>query len=337
MRRLHAQRLLVLFFTVTIASTGHALDIVVGNDDGFESALTHALYRKLKAAGHRVIISAPAQDQSGQGSATAIFKPLPSLEQDSRGGAVKTGAPAFGTLPGDADVHYVDGSPGMAMLYAIDRLAPLQWQKRPDLVVSGPNYGNNLGGAALGSGTIAAALFAVNRGIPAIAVSAGHSYRYRPVQQLADGDIDHEIAEVTVRLIAQLEKQTRKMRKPLLPQGTGLNVNIPAFAAGGGKALHYRMTRLGHQAGPYYSDDLAQDANAQAFGLALPAAPGFAWALKVDPAGLSLPKDSSARAEANAIRSNVVTVSVLRGIPQAERKEERAVRRQLRSLIDPGR
>ena len=330
-----AAKIAVLVSIAAVSSAAHALDIVISNDDGFESAYSHALYQKLKAAGHRVMISASAQDQSGQGSATFGMRPMTGLARDTRAGSVKAGAPSFGALPSDPDVHYVDGTPGMSVTYALDKLAPTQWQKQPDLVISGPNFGNNLSGAAVGSGTIAAALFAVNRGIPAIAVSDAHSFRYRGYQVLSEGDIDYEIAEVTVKLVSQLEAQAKKSHQPLLPPGTGLNVNIPAFAAGSGKSIRYQMTRLGRQAMMYYTDDLSQDPNVRAMGINMPSAPGYSWMMKEAPVGLGLPVDKDPRDEIVAIKSGVVTVSVMQGIPQAGLKEEQAVMKQLNGLFKP--
>lgn len=326
-------RLAIALLAAVVAAPAAALDIVISNDDGFESALSHALYQKLKAAGHRVMISASTQDQSGQGSATTALRPMTSLAKDTRAGSVKAGAPAFGTLPGNDEVHYVDGTPGMAVLYAIDHAAPRQWQKRPDLVISGPNYGNNLAAASVGSGTIAAALFAVNRDVPAIAVSDGHSFRYRSYTQLAETDIDYEVAGVVAKLVAKLERQAKQTHQPLLPPGVALNVNIPAFAPGTGATVKYRLTRIGRRAGIYFSEDLSQDPNVQAFGIPMPAAPGFSWGIEKIPANLNLPTDADPRDETNAIKQNVVTVSVMQGIPQADAKEERAVLRRLQGLV----
>jgi 5'-nucleotidase len=314
------------------ANAVNALDIVVTNDDGFESALSHALYQRLKSAGHRVMIAASVQDQSGQGSATLGMRPLLTLERDSRAGQIKRGAPALGSLPSDANIHYVDGTPGMAVIYAIDHLAPTQWKKRPDLVISGPNYGNNLASGAVGSGTIGAALFAVNRTVPAMAVSSGHSFRYRDFTQLKPGDIDHEIGDIVVRLVTQLDKTAQRKHDTLLPPGIGLNVNIPAFSPGSGTTIPFRLTRLGHQIGIYFSTDLSQDPNAQRFGLSLPSAPGFSWGMENVPAELHLPVDTDPRAEVVAIRRNVVTISAMQGIPQADAADERAVWARIRGL-----
>ena len=136
-----------------------------------------------------------------------------------------------------------------------------------------------------------------------------------------------------VRLVAQLEQQAKKTHKALLPPGTGLNVNVPAFDVGGGKSISYRMTRLGHQAGLYYSDDLSQDPNVKAFGINLPAAPGFVWALKAAPPGLDLPTDNDTNAETVAIKEKVVTISVMQGMPQASTDDAHAVKRRLDNLL----
>jgi 5'-nucleotidase len=327
-------RFLCCIITVALSFPAHALDIIVSNDDGFESAQTHALYQRLKAAGHRVMISASTQDQSGQGSATTAMRPMAELKKDTRAGSVKAGAPAFGMLPGDEDVYYVDGSPGMSVLYAIDYVAPKKWNKRPDLVISGPNYGNNLAAAAVGSGTIAAALFATNRGVPGIAVSDAHTFHYRDYTQLKSGDIDYEIADVTLRLVKQLEQQAKKTHKPILPPGIALNVNIPAFAAGTGDKIKFKMTRLGQQTGIYYSNDLSQDPNAKAFGVNLPAVPGFSWAAKETPADMHLPVDTDPNTE--TVTQGVVAISVMQGMPQAGANDERAIKDRLKGFVSSG-
>jgi 5'-nucleotidase len=49
------------------AGVALALDILLTNDDGFETANVRALYQRLKAAGHDVVISAPVHNHSGGG------------------------------------------------------------------------------------------------------------------------------------------------------------------------------------------------------------------------------------------------------------------------------
>jgi 5'-nucleotidase len=67
----------------------------------------------------------------------------------------------------DWTVYAVDGSPGQAVLHGIYDVI----KAKPDLLVSGINYGENVGAAITISGTVGAALEAASLGIPALAVS----------------------------------------------------------------------------------------------------------------------------------------------------------------------
>jgi 5'-nucleotidase len=58
--------------------------------------------------------------------------------------------------------YYVNGSP--AALYGIDVKAQDIWGSRPDLLISGPNEGNNLGVITPHSGTVGVTVTALNKG-----------------------------------------------------------------------------------------------------------------------------------------------------------------------------
>jgi 5'-nucleotidase len=64
-------------------------------------------------------------------------------------------------------VYSVGGTPAQAVLHAICEILPV----RPDLVVSGINYGENLGVGITDSGTVGAAMEGAGNGIPSLAVS----------------------------------------------------------------------------------------------------------------------------------------------------------------------
>src|SRR3546814_2437046 len=87
------------------------LNIVLSNDDGFEAANIRALYTELKAAGHDVVLSGPAQNNSGKGGALDFLVPMKPLGKSTRFGTVKAGAPGVGVDPKDPDIFYVDGTP----------------------------------------------------------------------------------------------------------------------------------------------------------------------------------------------------------------------------------
>jgi 5'/3'-nucleotidase SurE len=220
---------------VLCASPAFALNIVISNDDGLTSNV-RALYDELKAAGHSVIVSVPCTAQSGRSSAIVMYsthtivadndKTLIEAEGGCHNGAAPLGAPAVGPFQKNGytngDFNYVHGTPVMATMYGLDVLAVARWGKAPDLVLSGPNEGQNVGKVVLNSGTIGNVQFATGRGIPAIALSAGF------------GSIDNTglaspqspvVARLVMKLITSL--QARSGNAALLPAGVVLNVNFP--------------------------------------------------------------------------------------------------------------
>jgi 5'-nucleotidase len=217
------------------ASPAFALNIVLANDDGLTSNIK-ALYEELKAAGHSVIVSVPCTGQSGRSAAIVMYSTTTIIPDNDKtqieaeggchNGAAATGAPAVGpfTKSGytNGDYNYVHGTPVMATMYGLDVLAPARWGKAPDLVLSGPNEGQNVGRVVINSGTIGNAQFAAGRGLPAIALSAGTDTVDNSGLAAAGSKT---VAQLTVKLIAAL--QAKAGSSTLLPAGTALNVNFP--------------------------------------------------------------------------------------------------------------
>src|SRR6218665_648808 len=158
-----------------LMSPASALNIVLSNDDGLSSNVV-ALYSALKAKGHDVIVSVPCKNQSGMGGAGQIFTPLTPLTTDCKNGVALTGAPGAGAMTKSGytggDFFYANGTPVMATLYGIDAIGMGRWGKLPDLVLSGPNEGQNVGHIVSNSGTVGNVIAASTRGVPGIAVSA---------------------------------------------------------------------------------------------------------------------------------------------------------------------
>jgi 5'-nucleotidase len=216
----------------------HARNIVVSNDDGLTSNVK-ALYDALKAAGHDVVVSVPCQNQSGMGAAIRFMRPLTPLAQACLNDAAKAGDPGAGamTKPGfTSDFFYVDGTPVMAALYGIDIAAKQRWGRAPDLVLSGPNEGQNIGSIVVTSGTVSNVQYAADRGIPAIALSAGHN-------TVGDANlanpISAKVAALALDLVRALDARSRG--EALLPPGVSLNVNFPEDLAG----VKWRSSRIG--------------------------------------------------------------------------------------------
>ena len=115
------------------------------------------------------------------GAAVKFLKPIKPLTAACLNNAGSPGDPGVGPITKKQkafdyqDFFYVNGTPIMATAYGLDILAPARWGAAPDLVVSGPNQGQNVGSIVISSGTIANVQFAASRGVPAIALSAGLS------------------------------------------------------------------------------------------------------------------------------------------------------------------
>lgn len=131
--------------------------ILLTNDDGIYAPGLAAMRNALARLGE-VFVVAPATEQSGVGHSITFLTPLMASQvfegDEPRGWAVE-GSPA--------DCVKL----GLAKLCVDDAGQPF----RPDLVVSGMNYGLNAGINVLYSGTVAAATEAAINKLPAIAVS----------------------------------------------------------------------------------------------------------------------------------------------------------------------
>lgn len=181
------------------------LAILLTNDDGFDKPGIRALRTALGKAGHRVTLVGPAANASGSG-ASITFAPVAVAQPE----------------PG---VYSVAGSPATAVILAVTAIyiqdAP------PDLVISGINEGANLGPATPISGTVGAAIAAIQAletALPAIAVSTDLIAR-EPTDPINLAHFDR-VAAFVAKLVAQL--QVRQCQTGwLLPEGIALNLNYP--------------------------------------------------------------------------------------------------------------
>jgi 5'-nucleotidase len=131
---------------------------MVTNDDGVGAPGINAVVQGLRSLPHtRVTVVAPLTNESGTGGKTTPA---------SAGALVVTPARTASGYPATA----VHGYPADTVIWAV-RDHGLSF--RPDLVVSGINFGQNIGPLAALSGTVGAARQAVALGIPALAASQG--------------------------------------------------------------------------------------------------------------------------------------------------------------------
>lgn len=253
------------------ASPAQADNILITNDDGLTSNVK-ALYDALKAAGHDVIVSVPCQGQSGTGAAAKFMRPLGPLSTDCLHGAARKGDPGAGPMTRagfEKDFYYVDGTPVMATLYGIDVVAAKRWGRAPDLILSGPNEGQNVGLIVISSGTVSNAQYGTARGIPSVALSAGSNSTGD--DQLANPQ-SVLVAGLSVDLVTTL--LARKQQGRALPPGVALNVNFPDKLEG----ARWQVTRIGtYQTYQVtFAEDLGAAPAAQAFGLKAAGLPGIA-------------------------------------------------------------
>ena len=130
------------------------IQILLTNDDGIQSPGLWAAAGALSEIGY-VHVVAPRDQFSGAGR---------SLPSTSDGIITPQQMQVNGKL---WTVYSVGGTPAQAILHAIYEILP----ERPDLVVSGINYGENVGVGITASGTVGAAMEGASNGIPALAVS----------------------------------------------------------------------------------------------------------------------------------------------------------------------
>jgi 5'-nucleotidase len=126
------------------------MKILVTNDDGIQAPGLWALAEQLAAVGE-IVVFAPAQEQSGVGTAISLHRSVGLSKVETK----LPGVPAFA----------VDGTPGDSVILALEVMKDI------GLVVSGINTGANMGCDVLLSGTVGAALQGYIHGIPSVAVS----------------------------------------------------------------------------------------------------------------------------------------------------------------------
>lgn len=176
--------------------------ILVTNDDGVFSEGIKLLAAALERLGE-VTVVAPDREQSASGHSLTLHRPLRMRQLEER-------------------VFSVDGTPtdcvNLAVLF-------LMKDDRPDLVVSGINFGLNLGDDVTYSGTVSATFEGTLMGIPSVAFSqqVGKSFSFQP-----GADFAARLVEVV------LDNE--------VPNDLLLNVNFPA-----GEFRGVHLTKLGRR------------------------------------------------------------------------------------------
>lgn len=203
-----------------VALPKKSLNLLLGNDDGWAEANIRACYQVLKEQGHVPAISAPTEDMSATGDKR---KDVENLKDEGQYHSIPAGAPGYGCDPNDDHICYVNGYPVDAIDHGFSN-SSFFGGKKPDLVLSGPNVGANIGPQAMFSGTFNAARWAAGHGIPAIATSVYGDKDRHGYSELTPSDPSFIYAKVVVRLVDVLTSGDKK--SPYLPLDFLLNLNI---------------------------------------------------------------------------------------------------------------
>ena len=166
--------------------------ILLTNDDGIHAPGLALLEKVAAKLSDDVWVCAPAEEQSGAGHSLTLHMPVRLREHGERR-------------------YSVTGTPTDAINLALRKLFT---DRKPDLVISGINNGENLADDVTYSGTISAAMEGALAGIKAIALS----------QALRDAGHGFAAAE------AWAEKVLRPLLTVPIARRTVINVNFPALA-----------------------------------------------------------------------------------------------------------
>lgn len=179
--------------------------ILLTNDDGIHAPGLDLLERIARRLSDDVWTCAPAEENSGAGHSLTLHQPVRLREH---------GHQRFS----------VTGTPTDAVNLALRKLFA---DKKPDLIISGINNGENLADDVTYSGTISAAMEGALAGLPAIALS----------QALRDSGHGFAAAE------GWAERVLRPLLDAPLAKRTVINVNFPALAPDAVKGV--RVVRQG--------------------------------------------------------------------------------------------
>jgi len=187
--------------------------ILISNDDGYLAEGINVLAKRLEEK-HHVTIFAPSENKSASSSSLTIDRPLkPKKISES--------------------IFTIDGTPSDSSHFALCGY----FKDDFDLVISGINFGPNLGDDVIYSGTVAAAIEGRFVGYPSIAISLA-SWKGSNFETAA------EVAELIVN----------NMQFSKLSTDTVLNINVPDIPYSQIKG--FQTTKLGKR---HKSENIIQD------------------------------------------------------------------------------
>lgn len=162
------------------------MKILISNDDGFDAQGIKVLVQYLSQV-HEVVVVAPNENKSASSSSLTLNRALQPIEIEK-------------------NIYSVDATPSDCVHLALSGML----EESFDLLVTGINFGTNLGDDVIYSGTVAGAIEGRFLGLPSLAIS------------LASWEGKHfdTAGIIAQRLVAQISHAQ-------LSHDTVLNINIP--------------------------------------------------------------------------------------------------------------
>ena len=187
--------------------------VLISNDDGYKADGIIQLAKSLSEIAE-VIVVAPSENKSAASSSLTIGKPLKPIQIEK-------------------NIYAIDATPSDCV-----HLALCGFIKEPiDIVVTGINFGANLGDDVIYSGTVAGAMEGRFLGLPSIAMS------------LASWNCNHfdTAGSIAKILVEQIDKAP-------LANNTIINVNVPDIPMH--EIMGIKTTRMGsrHKSAPSIQD-----------------------------------------------------------------------------------
>ena len=198
--------------------------LLLTNDDGIRSPGLQALAEAVSGLADLLVV-APTNQQTSMGRSlwgekTECFQ---GIDYAANGSAIRA--------------YHMNSSPARLVLHALDVLCV---DRKPDLIVSGVNYGENLGTNVTISATIGAVLQGASMGIPGLAVSLQTEIENHHVHAELDWSAARYFTTKFTGMILENE---------FSEDLDIVNVNVPACAT---SDTEWKLTRQSRQ--PYFTN-----------------------------------------------------------------------------------
>ncbi|MFW0883801.1 5'/3'-nucleotidase SurE [Candidatus Acidulodesulfobacterium sp. H_13] len=206
------------------------MNILLSNDDGVYATGINILFEELSKVAD-VVIVAPDRERSASSHSLTIDRPL-------RVNEIKP------------NIYSVDGTPTDAVNIAVHSLL----KTKPDIVISGINYGGNICDDVIYSGTVSAAMEGAVMGIKSLAVSlvVNKGGGYLPKDQSLEENI-----ELSFRKAAEFVSNLALVfNKSDFSKYTLLNINIPQTIIDKENVFEYKITKQGKR---YFEDFIVEE------------------------------------------------------------------------------